>query len=169
VGICIELPGGEIERTTGEMAHVTDSGSSTAAGQADATDAREIIEAPVISTREEEVNTELRKLPSETNKDDNRPMEERTVIGARKQTPTESQRILEEIDRSKLLQEELIRREPSLASVSSFLSTVCGGGTRDKTVKKKDEARSKEADTEIEIIPLSVQTRSEAPIWKDSV
>jgi len=42
------------------------------------------------------------------------------------------------------------------------LSTVCGGGTRDKTVKKKDEARSKEADTEIEIIPLSVQTRSEA-------
>jgi len=77
-------------------------------------------------------------------------------------TPTESHRILKEIDGSKLLQEELIRQDPSLASVSSFLSTVCGGGTRDKNIKKKDEAKNKEADTEIEIIPLSVQTRSEA-------
>jgi len=39
----------------------------------------------------------------------------------------DAQRLMEEIEKSKLLREELIRQDLSLASASSFLSVVCGG------------------------------------------
>jgi len=55
-----------------------------------------------------------------------------------------------------------MRRDPSLASVSSFLSTVCGGALKDKNVKKKEEAKSRVAESKTGTIPSSTQTRSDA-------
>jgi len=52
-----------------------------------------------------------------------------------------SERIVEEIDKSTLLQDEL--RRPSLASASSFLSVICGGTSKDKGVKKTGEVQGR--------------------------
>jgi len=42
--------------------------------------------------------------------------------------PTKSQRMLREIDNAKLVHEKLLKRDPTLATVASFLNVVGGGG-----------------------------------------
>jgi len=48
---------------------------------------------------------------------------------------SEYNKLIEEIDASALMQEELRRTEPNLASASSFLNIVCGGTKRKRGVK----------------------------------
>jgi len=48
----------------------------------------------------------------------------------------EAQRMVMEINNAKLLQQELIRRDPSFASGSPFLDTVCGGVMKDKGINE---------------------------------
>jgi len=56
---------------------------------------------------------------------------------------TERRRILTEIEKSKLLRDELMRQDPSLASAASLLSAVCGRPTEGNTGEKRDDERIK--------------------------
>jgi len=161
VGVYIELPEGLIDPTTTEGTGAGDRGALANVSQADAPVTPVIVETPVVPMREVEVDMKSRKVASELNRVEDKVIEEGLVVGSGKDVTTESQRILKEIDGSELLQDELMRRDPSLASVSSFLSTVCEGGSRDKNMKKKNEAKNK-ADIVTGTIPLSIQTRSDA-------
>jgi len=59
------------------------------------------------------------------------------VVGARRSVVlAEYNRMIDEIDASALVQEELRRTDPNLASVSSFLSVVSGGIKRKRSVKE---------------------------------
>jgi len=58
-------------------------------------------------------------------------------------TTLESHRILEEIENSKVLREELRKQDLSLASASSFLSMVCGGTSKGKGSQKMGELQGK--------------------------
>jgi len=59
--------------------------------------------------------------------------------------PMEAQQILKEIDATVLLQQELMRSDPLLASASSFLSVVCGGERKSTDDKNISEANVKMA------------------------
>jgi len=67
--------------------------------------------------------------------------------------------MLSEIEVSKLLQGELLKIDPSLASASSFLNTVCARETKEKKVKKQGDAeiRVKGSALEIMAVPTKVQ------------
>jgi len=59
------------------------------------------------------------------------------VVGARRSVVlAEYNRMIDEIDASALVQEELRRTDPNLTSVSSFLSVVSGGIKRKRSVKE---------------------------------
>jgi len=126
VGVYIELPEGSIDPTTPERTCTGDRLALADVSQANAPSTPGIVETPVISVREVEADT--RKVTSEINRVADKIIKKRIVVRPGKEVTAESQRILKEIDGSKLLQDELMRRDPSLASVSSFLSTVCAQG-----------------------------------------
>jgi len=63
---------------------------------------------------------------------------------------------MEEIENSKLVREELIRQDLSLASASSFLSVVCGGSSKEKGVQKIGEAQGRASGSKVgAITPLT--------------
>jgi len=70
--------------------------------------------------------------------------------------------MLKEIDTSKLLQEELVRQDLSLASVSLFLNIVCGGSTESMSAKKKEENKAKLTVSKAAIVPVFNQPRTDA-------
>jgi len=70
--------------------------------------------------------------------------------------------MMKEIDDSKLLHEELIRRETSIASVFLLLNTVCGGTAREKKAEKTDEANIRITENRVMSVTLPTKTRSEA-------
>jgi len=86
------------------------------------------------------------------------------VVGARRSVVlAEYNRMIDEIDASALMQEELRRTDPTLASVSSFLSVVAGGIKRKRSVKEagdvpatgvEDKTTSKKI---VEMPPLSAK------------
>jgi len=162
VGVYIELPGGLIDTTTPEKTCAGDRLSLTDVRQADAPSTPVMVATPVISVREMEADMKTRNVMSELTRAADKMIKERIVVGPSKEAVAESQRILKEIDGAKLLQDELMRRDPSLVSASSFLSTVCGGGPKDNNMKKKDELKNKTSDIGTGEIPPSIQTRSES-------
>jgi len=68
---------------------------------------------------------------------------ETTVVETKQVVVTERRLILTEIEKSKLLRDELMRQDPSLATVASFLSTVCGRLTEESTGKDRDDDKIK--------------------------
>jgi len=77
-------------------------------------------------------------------------------------TTLESQRILEEIEISKLLREELKKQDQSLASASSFLNVVCGGTSKDKGSQKTGEIQGKPSGSKVGVIAYLTKEQLEA-------
>jgi len=65
------------------------------------------------------------------------PEGEVTDIGTKEVCVAERRRILTKIEKSKLLRDEMMRQEPSLSTVASFMSTLCGGPTEQKYGKRR--------------------------------
>jgi len=62
-----------------------------------------------------------------------------TGVATGKAKLTESQRMIKEIDATVLLQQELMKSDPLLASASSFLSVVCGNERTNKNETKTND------------------------------
>jgi len=77
-------------------------------------------------------------------------------------TTVESQRILEEIENSKLVREELKKQDLALGSASSFLNVVCGGTSKDKGSQKTGEMQSKSSGSKIGAIAYLTKEQLEA-------
>jgi len=67
-------------------------------------------------------------------------------------TTLELQRILKEIENSKLLREELKEQDLSLASASSFLNVVCGRTSKNKGLQKTREIQGKPSGSKVGVI-----------------
>jgi len=85
-----------------------------------------------------------------------------TVSGVNEICVAERCRIMTEIEKSKLLREELIRQDPSLATVASSMSTVCGGSTVETTGKDRVDGEIRAADPKCATTPGQIQPRTDA-------
>jgi len=167
VGVYIELPEGSIDPTIPGRPRVKNGVGVIPEEQTEAVVMTGIIETPVVQQMEVEADTESRNVTRDGGSvgkvgGEDQVIETKIVVGPVAEGSMERQRILQEIDRSKLLQNELIRRDPSLAFVSSFLSTVCGGGSKDKNRVKKDKEQNKVGEIVIGSIPPPIQPRLDA-------
>jgi len=131
IGVHIGLPEGETEldyqRPTGEV----DTVRPMDAEDTDVPRCSEAASTPVLiplagthsALCAGPTNAEAQKTPVE-------PIMSSMAECTRGTNPTESQRMLREIDNAKLLHEELLKRDPTLATAASFLDLVCGGGEK---------------------------------------
>jgi len=88
--------------------------------------------------------------------------EEIMIVGETEQLgDTERRRILTEIEKSKLLRDELVRQDPSLASAASLLSAVCGRPTEENIDEKRDGERIKAVDPKSAPILEMIQPRTD--------
>jgi len=71
-----------------------------------------------------------------------------------KERSVEERRMIKEIDATVLLQQEMMRNDPLLASASSFLSVVCGGEGRNGTGKDTTDKSVKATETVPRILPI---------------
>jgi len=68
----------------------------------------------------------------------------------------ENNKMIEEIDASALMQDELRRTDPNLASASSFLSVLTGGTKRKRSVKESENVTVTETETKVVSTKLAV-------------
>jgi len=169
VDVYIELPEGSIDTTNLERMSTGDRLAVSDVTQAVAPYNPGIIKVSAGPTREVLADTKSANVTSNVNQVADSVIGDGIGVEPSNKIIAESQRILQEIDGSKLLQEELIRRDPSLASVSSFLSTVCGAVSKDKNVKKKGERKNQESDVRSGIMPTAIQTRRRYVVRKSSI
>jgi len=106
VGVCIELPEGAVEPTTTERISVEDLGDSSIIEKTGTLAKLVMVETPVVTLQEVVGITESREKIVETSRGKDKGTEGREIIEIRKPVTAEAQRILQEIDRAKLLQEE---------------------------------------------------------------
>jgi len=85
-----------------------------------------------------------------------------TVVGTKEICVAERCRMLTEIEKSKLLRDELIRQDPSLATVTSFMSTVCSGPTLKNTGKDRVDDKIKATNPKGATTPGQSQPRADA-------
>jgi len=145
VRVHIGLPEGEIELELREATREPDAGITMEAEYTDVPRCPGIVSTPVLMSSEG-VQQTPRTGPSdeETQKTPVGTTESFTVQRALVTNPAESQQMLREIRNAQLLHEELMRIDPTLATASSFVSTVCGGRvSKENTEKSKDGGAKK--------------------------
>jgi len=79
----------------------------------------------------------------------------------------EAQQMVREIDNAKLLQEELIRRDPSFASGSTMLETESEGAAKDKLIKGASEIVVEVGDRIVEDRMIPTQIRMGARVLEN--
>jgi len=120
-----------------------------------------IVSTPIVSHLEFKITEKPGENTGKISRAEKKSSNEKVAGAPCDKVVTESQRMMNAIDGSKLLHEELIRREPSLASISSFLNTVCGGTAREKKAEKTEEANIRITENKVTSVTLPIKTRSE--------
>jgi len=162
IGVHIELPDGEIELTPQRIVDDGCNGSARDMSMMDAPVVPGIVSTPMMTQIDFEVTKKVGENAGEINRVEKDSSNEKVACAPCDKGITESQGIMNKIDGAKLLHEELVRREPSLTSISTFLNTVCGGTAREKKSEKTEEANVQIlGDKEMSVI-LRIKTRSEA-------
>jgi len=162
VGVQIELPGLGIEALLQEILAKEDVTASDKPTTTEAPPTPGLIATPDLSTvkrnksgvQHDESGCEIsgeRKASGECK-----------IVKKGELTALESQRILEEIESSKVLREELRKQDLSLASASSFLNVVCGGASKSKGSQKTGELQSTSAGNEGGVIAELTKEQLEA-------
>jgi len=139
IGVHIELPDGEIELIPQEVSETEDDHSVRDISLTDAPVVPGIVSTPMMSHFDLKTTEMVGENTGEINQAEKDPSNAKVVGAACDKVTTESQRMMKEIDGAKLLQDELIQRDTSLASISSFLNTVCSGTARGKKTEEIEE------------------------------
>jgi len=84
-----------------------------------------------------------------------------SIVGAREIGVVERRRILSEIEKAKLLRDEMIRQDQSLVNVAAFVRTVCGGPTEKEMGKVGKTDQKQTTEQKVETILSPSQTRME--------
>jgi len=121
-----------------------------------------IVSTPIVSQLEFKITEKAGVSTGEINRAEEESSNEKVAGAPCDKVITKSQRMMNEIDGSKLLHDELIRSEPSLASISLFLNTVCGRTASEKKAEKTEEANIRITENKGTSVTLPIKTRSEA-------
>jgi len=90
------------------------------------------------------------------------PLTDAPNVTTKKMRLMEAQRMIEEIDVTVLLQQELMKSDPLLASASFFLSAVCGGERKSRNDKNISDENVKMAGTALRVPPTIDRPQSSA-------
>jgi len=140
IGVHIELPDGDIESTQPGMEVVRDNVAQVI-NLAEAPETPGVVGTPIVLHDDTHMGARSKESidPSDRVMTKSDPC---NVIAATicSRDFLEAQQMVREIDNAKLLQQELIRRDPSFASGSPFLDTVCGRVMNDRVIKETGRA-----------------------------
>jgi len=159
IGVFVGLPDAGVEMMSTEMSGTKGSQNVANVCAVRVADAQGVAMTPAMSTRPVEIIAESCEVVIEEHDES---MKETEVVEAKNAKDAECKRMLDEIDKSKLIHDELVRQDPSLASVSSFLNIVCGVSTGGKTAQKKEEDKAKVMAGRIVPIPVFDEVRTSA-------
>jgi len=148
-GVHIELPEGN--------AKIKDQGVRTVAGiTTEKPKAPGCVATPVLLSLKSVNDPKTRMEEGTTVLDKEERLEVRTNVTPRSVFLSEYSRMIDEIDASALMQAELRRTDPTLASASSFLSVVTGGIKRKRIVEESEDVPVTEAETKVVSTKMAV-------------
>jgi len=161
IGVHIELSDGDVELMPQEVSEADDDGAVRDISMTDAPVVPETVSTSMISHLDLKTNETVGENTDKITQAEKGPSKAKIAGTASGKVTTESQRMMDEIDGAKLLQDELIRRDPSLASISSFLNTVCGVTAPRKKTEGIEGANVRVTEDKERTAVISTKTRAE--------